>query len=226
MPNNYNPALSLLVNFWQSLESAAKEVLKDRLEVYISQMVMYPFTMSKKSEPQTTSRQVNIIPKHAIWPQTFFLSLHCVFSSRRLWALLCNELCCNTAQRPILLFTAIFVSEILDFGYPQNTDTGILKTFITQQGIKSQVSSILTLMLPSFLGNASMLYADFFPPTLLRKQCLYLKSIFLFFISDQKVKRTIVVADWILHPVVCSVWRNCQNSNILFLYKINNNPTN
>lgn len=27
--------------------------------------------------------------------------------------------------------------EILDFGYPQNTDTGVLKTFITQQGIKS-----------------------------------------------------------------------------------------
>lgn len=29
-------------------------------------------------------------------------------------------------------------AEILDFGYPQNTDTGVLKTFITQQGIKSQ----------------------------------------------------------------------------------------
>lgn len=28
-------------------------------------------------------------------------------------------------------------TEILDFGYPQNTDTGVLKTFITQQGIKS-----------------------------------------------------------------------------------------
>jgi len=26
----------------------------------------------------------------------------------------------------------------LDFGYPQNTDTGVLKTFITQQGVKSQ----------------------------------------------------------------------------------------
>lgn len=31
-----------------------------------------------------------------------------------------------------------FVTEILDFGYPQNTDTGILKTFITQQGVKTQ----------------------------------------------------------------------------------------
>lgn len=30
-------------------------------------------------------------------------------------------------------------AEILDFGYPQNSETGALKTFITQQGIKSQV---------------------------------------------------------------------------------------
>ena len=29
--------------------------------------------------------------------------------------------------------------EILDFGYPQKTDSGILKTFITQQGIKATV---------------------------------------------------------------------------------------
>jgi Adaptor complexes medium subunit family. len=29
-------------------------------------------------------------------------------------------------------------SEILDFGYPQNSDTGVLKTFILQQGVKSQ----------------------------------------------------------------------------------------
>lgn len=28
--------------------------------------------------------------------------------------------------------------EILDFGYPQNSDVGILKTYITQQGVKSQ----------------------------------------------------------------------------------------
>lgn len=32
-----------------------------------------------------------------------------------------------------------FTAEILDFGYPQNSETGALKTFITQQGIKSQV---------------------------------------------------------------------------------------
>lgn len=53
--------------------------------------------------------------------------------------------------------------EILDFGYPQNTDTGVLKTFITQQGIKSatkeeqaqitsQVFSILRFLL-HFLSN-------------------------------------------------------------------------
>lgn len=31
-----------------------------------------------------------------------------------------------------------YFAEILDFGYPQNSDTGVLKTFITQQGVKSQ----------------------------------------------------------------------------------------
>lgn len=45
--------------------------------------------------------------------------------------------------------------EILDFGYPQNSETGALKTFITQQGIKSQVTrGILvysTALLVSFL---------------------------------------------------------------------------
>jgi len=34
--------------------------------------------------------------------------------------------------------------EILDFGYPQHTDMGVLKTFITQAGIKSQVCVLMT----------------------------------------------------------------------------------
>lgn len=34
------------------------------------------------------------------------------------------------------VITFIFL-EILDFGYPQNSDTGVLKTFILQTGIKS-----------------------------------------------------------------------------------------
>lgn len=33
-----------------------------------------------------------------------------------------------------------FNLEIADYGYPQKTDTAILKTFITQQGIKTQAS--------------------------------------------------------------------------------------
>lgn len=33
----------------------------------------------------------------------------------------------------------IYVTEILDYGYPQKTDSGILKTYITQQGVRSQV---------------------------------------------------------------------------------------
>lgn len=36
------------------------------------------------------------------------------------------------------LSNLLILSEILDFGYPQNTDTGVLKTFITQQGIRTQ----------------------------------------------------------------------------------------
>lgn len=42
----------------------------------------------------------------------------------------------NIKNNFVLIYELL--DEILDFGYPQNTDTGILKTFITQQGIKSQ----------------------------------------------------------------------------------------
>jgi AP-2 complex subunit mu-1 len=38
-----------------------------------------------------------------------------------------------------LIILMIILIEILDFGYPQNSDVGILKTYITQQGVKSQV---------------------------------------------------------------------------------------
>lgn len=33
--------------------------------------------------------------------------------------------------------------EILDFGYPQNTDPGVLKMFITQQGVRTAVVSLV-----------------------------------------------------------------------------------
>jgi len=42
----------------------------------------------------------------------------------------------NVKNNFVLIYELL--DEILDFGYPQNTDTGILKTFITQQGVKSQ----------------------------------------------------------------------------------------
>ena len=35
--------------------------------------------------------------------------------------------------------TASTLAEILDYGYPQKTDSGILKTYITQQGVRTQV---------------------------------------------------------------------------------------
>lgn len=40
---------------------------------------------------------------------------------------------------PLPDYNSLLFAEILDFGYPQNSETGALKTFITQQGIKSQV---------------------------------------------------------------------------------------
>lgn len=42
----------------------------------------------------------------------------------------------NVKNNFVLIYELL--DELLDFGYPQNTDTGILKTFITQQGVKSQ----------------------------------------------------------------------------------------
>merc|ERR1719322_1489816 len=41
----------------------------------------------------------------------------------------------NVKNNFVLIYELL--DELLDFGYPQNTDTGILKTFITQQGIES-----------------------------------------------------------------------------------------
>lgn len=42
----------------------------------------------------------------------------------------------NIKNNFVLIYELL--DEILDFGYPQNTDVGILKTYITQQGVKSQ----------------------------------------------------------------------------------------
>ncbi|CAG4999743.1 unnamed protein product [Parnassius apollo] len=41
----------------------------------------------------------------------------------------------NIKNNFVLIYELL--DEILDFGYPQKSDTGVLKTFITQQGIKS-----------------------------------------------------------------------------------------
>uniref|UniRef100_A0AAQ4S4B1 MHD domain-containing protein n=1 Tax=Gasterosteus aculeatus aculeatus TaxID=481459 RepID=A0AAQ4S4B1_GASAC len=45
----------------------------------------------------------------------------------------------NIKNNFVLIYELL--DEILDFGYPQNSETGALKTFITQQGIKGQVST-------------------------------------------------------------------------------------
>ncbi|KAI0986367.1 hypothetical protein GJ496_004915 [Pomphorhynchus laevis] len=41
------------------------------------------------------------------------------------------------------------LDEMLDFGYPQNTDTGLLKVYITQQGIKTLISKEENTMITS-----------------------------------------------------------------------------
>uniref|UniRef100_A0A8C3UEI4 Adaptor related protein complex 2 subunit mu 1 n=1 Tax=Catharus ustulatus TaxID=91951 RepID=A0A8C3UEI4_CATUS len=45
----------------------------------------------------------------------------------------------NIKNNFVLIYELL--DEILDFGYPQNSETGALKTFITQQGIKSQLQT-------------------------------------------------------------------------------------
>ena len=39
----------------------------------------------------------------------------------------------------LLIMYLCLPAEIVDYGYPQKTDSGVLKTYITQQGIKAQV---------------------------------------------------------------------------------------
>nr|KAF6377162.1 adaptor related protein complex 2 subunit mu 1 [Myotis myotis] len=46
----------------------------------------------------------------------------------------------NIKNNFVLIYELL--DEILDFGYPQNSETGALKTFITQQGIKSYLSGM------------------------------------------------------------------------------------
>jgi AP-2 complex subunit mu-1 len=40
----------------------------------------------------------------------------------------------NVKNNFVLIYELL--DEILDFGYPQNSDTGVLKSFITQQGVR------------------------------------------------------------------------------------------
>uniref|UniRef100_A0A0K0EV70 AP-50 (inferred by orthology to a D. melanogaster protein) n=2 Tax=Strongyloides TaxID=6247 RepID=A0A0K0EV70_STRVS len=44
----------------------------------------------------------------------------------------------NVKNNFVLIYELL--DEILDFGYPQNTDPGVLKTFITQQGVRTAAS--------------------------------------------------------------------------------------
>ncbi len=52
-----------------------------------------------------------------------------------------DSVACISSTQSLFFSSPVLTVEILDFGYPQNSETGALKTFITQQGIKSQVRS-------------------------------------------------------------------------------------
>lgn len=64
-------------------------------------------------------------------------------------------------------FLFLLLIEIADYGYPQKTDTAILKTFITQQGIKTQASHLwikyLQLLISLKIKFSRMLGVSFSP---------------------------------------------------------------
>ena len=74
---------------------------------------------------------------------SFFLSFH---GNQNSFTLQLQEMLSNN----LVLLSFSLKTEIADYGYPQKTDTAILKTFITQQGIKSQVSYLLLKVLTKF----------------------------------------------------------------------------
>jgi len=59
----------------------------------------------------------------------------------------------NIKNNFVLIYELL--DELLEFGYPQNTDTGILKTFITQQGIKSATKEEQTAITSQVTGQIS-----------------------------------------------------------------------
>ncbi|XP_077961273.1 AP-2 complex subunit mu-B isoform X1 [Gasterosteus aculeatus] len=64
----------------------------------------------------------------------------------------------NVKNNFVLIYELL--DEILDFGYPQNSETGALKTFITQQGIKSQASYLISKNQPNvvYCGTHGFLF--------------------------------------------------------------------
>ena len=57
----------------------------------------------------------------------------------------------NVKNNFVLIYELL--DEIVDFGYPQNTDAGILKTFITQQGVKSATKEEQTAITSQVTGQ-------------------------------------------------------------------------
>ena len=66
---------------------------------------------------------------------------YCLFDTKSFCQLILPSTIISSASVTSYYILYVYYTEVLDYGYPQKTDTGILKTYITQTGIKTQVSS-------------------------------------------------------------------------------------
>ena len=65
----------------------------------------------------------------------------CLFDTKSFCQLILPSTIISSVSVTNYYMLYVYYTEVLDYGYPQKTDTGILKTYITQTGIKTQVSS-------------------------------------------------------------------------------------
>ena len=86
------------------------------------------FVGAQKIEDLTESKN--------FFAEVFQITCRFVLAKKKNWGVRCT----------LTLSLFLWNAEIADYGYPQKTDTAILKTFITQQGIKTQASQKLILI--------------------------------------------------------------------------------
>lgn len=68
------------------------------------------------------------------------------------------SLCLSPLSLPLFLSLSYTLTEILDYGYPQKTESGLLKTYITQQGVRAQVcDTVLQTFDPHYISGTCKL---------------------------------------------------------------------